>query len=453
MASTPPAQITSTPETPHTPLHGAVYDRVNNRSLRRTTRSSTKIASKETGSTPASQRRSSQLEFPVTTPRSSQPSTDAASGLYSPQSTPKNKSPCRVQVLSPSSPDLHTSKSKQHNLSSTTLHPAPSSSTTVPERMLPTPAKTPQKKMAPKVGGAARALFQDTTRQIADSASFEPSPRRSRRTKRYNGFSLESFCAEDDSSRAQIQIFTDSRDTVPQVDESTSNPFLAHNLNAETSSARKVAGTVKRRKVSGQKKIDPQVEEAISKDEGMVYVFRGKKVFRRFDDAGDEEEEIDPDELGLLSHTPARSTAKPMKTLTRRSIKPTCLFQTEEQRRARELEKEEEALTDIEGIEGSDGDIAGDSTHDNHSAQKTSRSLRSSSKKVGADALDGTHLREAVVRRTNKPKQASPFDSWPRVKHGLRTEAASLKSRKRPANGPVEDETDRGSTESKKMRT
>lgn len=138
--------------------------------------------------------------------------------------------------------------------------------------MLPTPVKTPQKKLAPKVTGAARALFQDNTQNVTTSADEEPSPRRSRRNKRYNGFSLESFTAEDDRSRAQIEIFTDSRDTVPQIDNSTANPFMANSAIAENSSVRKVAGTAKRRKISGRKKLDPQVEEAIRKDEGMVYV-------------------------------------------------------------------------------------------------------------------------------------------------------------------------------------
>lgn len=126
--------------------------------------------------------------------------------------------------------------------------------------------------MVSKVTGAARALFQDSTHAATDLAAIEPSPRRSRKKKRYNGFSLESFSAGDDSSRGQIQIFTDSRDRVPQVDKSKANPFTEDNMDNAASSVRKVTGTSKRRKVSGGKKPDPQVEEAIRKDEGMVYV-------------------------------------------------------------------------------------------------------------------------------------------------------------------------------------
>lgn len=111
---------------------------------------------------------------------------------------------------------------------------------------------------------AARALFQDS---LAPDELIS-SPRKNRKTKRFNGFSLESFRAED-SRNGQVQIFTDSRDQVPEVDASDDNPFL--NLDKHDHGISKVAGTSKRRKISGAKKLDPQVEEALEKDEGMVY--------------------------------------------------------------------------------------------------------------------------------------------------------------------------------------
>ena len=134
--------------------------------------------------------------------------------------------------------------------------------------MLPTPVKTPKKKVISTTNGAARALFQDNPGVV----EFELISKRNRKSKRYNGFSLESFSAEDDQSRRQIQIYTDSRDMVPQVDNRPSNPFVDHKMNDEASTSRKV-GASKRRKVSGErKKVDPQVEAAIEDDEGMVYV-------------------------------------------------------------------------------------------------------------------------------------------------------------------------------------
>jgi hypothetical protein len=135
--------------------------------------------------------------------------------------------------------------------------------------MLPTPIKTPKKNVAHKATKAARALFQDNL----DAAAIEPSPRRNRKAKRYNGFSLESFTAEEVEGGGQIQIYTDSRDRVPQVDNSQSNPFIDHDVKLEPAISRPVAGTSKRRKVSEEgKRIDPQVAAAIEEDEGMVYV-------------------------------------------------------------------------------------------------------------------------------------------------------------------------------------
>jgi len=170
--------------------------------------------------------------------------------------------------VSPSSPD--SGSSLRRNLPSNShLQPFLSSTTTMSEGMLPTPIKTPKKKQVPKAHSAARVLFQDST-----SAGDEigPSPKRARKHKRHNGFSLETVSTEADHSRGSIQIFTDSRDNVPQLDTSEANPFIDHGLNHDASSSRKLVGTSKRRKISGEKRMDPQVEEAIKKDDGMVYV-------------------------------------------------------------------------------------------------------------------------------------------------------------------------------------
>ena len=130
--------------------------------------------------------------------------------------------------------------------------------------MLPTPIKTPKKKTVPKIHGAARALFQDQP-LLGEEVT---APRRGRKQRRYNGFSLESFNADGANQRGRIQIFTDSRDQVPEPVTSEDNPFA----NGEGPSVKKVAGGAKRRKISGEKKNDTQVEDAINRDDGMVYV-------------------------------------------------------------------------------------------------------------------------------------------------------------------------------------
>jgi hypothetical protein len=138
--------------------------------------------------------------------------------------------------------------------------------------MLPTPIKTPKKKTVPKVNGAARALFQD---QPILGEEVAP-PRRARKQRRYNGFSLESFSVDDTTQRGRIQIFTDSRDQVPEPVAAEGNPFVEAQIDDEATSAKRVPGGSKRRKITGGKKKDPrkdsQVEGAINRDEGMVYV-------------------------------------------------------------------------------------------------------------------------------------------------------------------------------------
>lgn len=269
MAATPPAQIATTPETPLTPLHGAAYDRFG---PRRPTRSSARIASREQHSTPDALRKSPS-DASLTTPKRSKKFTVTSPGLHSPQSTPKTKSARRVQVMSPPSPTAHPSSSKLPQPSRSSLQALASSSTMISHGMLPTPVKTPKKKTVSKVNATARALFQDSTHAPGGVGDVEPSPRRNRKSKRYNGYSLESFSVEDEGSRGQIQIFTDSRDRVPQLDKSKSNPFVESAMDDETVSSRKITGTTKRRKVSAEaRKMDSQVEEALKKDEGMVYV-------------------------------------------------------------------------------------------------------------------------------------------------------------------------------------
>lgn len=106
----------------------------------------------------------------------------------------------------------------------------------------------------------------------AQVAPVQPSPRRSRKSQRFNGFSLESFSAQDDATHGQIQIYTDSRDRVPQLDNTNTNPFVERKRDRESLSPQKSVVTSKRRKISSETRVDPQVREAIDQDDGMVYV-------------------------------------------------------------------------------------------------------------------------------------------------------------------------------------
>lgn len=259
MASTPPLQITASPQTPATPLHGAAYDRNPVRqSSRIRQRTASHAASSAATNGAASTPRGKRSGITPESTDSALPPSHAA------HSTPRKAVQC-VQVVSPDSPNTEITPRKASKASTSHLQPFLSSTTTLSEGMLPTPVKTPKKKQVSNVKVASRALFQDPTAMDEMGVS---SPRKGRKSKRYNGFSLESFRAEEGGAEG-IQIFTDNRDKVPEADAGESNPFID---SPDGAHAKKLAGSSKRRKVSSEKPKDKQVQEAIDKDEGMVYV-------------------------------------------------------------------------------------------------------------------------------------------------------------------------------------
>lgn len=274
MTTTPPLRIISVQEPPPTPRHGPAHDDFEPRFP---TRSSQRIASREAKTTPEPQSGSRALRS-VTTPESrrstAQQSRYNLSPPISPQKSPKHISARRVQVLSPTSPSTrtrsHDTLSSNPSFTSTSSHQQSflSGSTVMSDSMLPTPVKTPRKKAASNVNLAARMLFQE---QPTAGDDVMPTPKRIRKSTRHNGLSLGSF-ATADGAGDHVQIFTDSRDNVPELDRSEDNPFVEHASEKAGPSAKRVSGTSKRRKLSIERKKDPQVEEAIKNDEGMVYV-------------------------------------------------------------------------------------------------------------------------------------------------------------------------------------
>lgn len=143
-----------------------------------------------------------------------------------------------------------------------------------------------------------------------------------------------------------------------------------------------------------------------------LYFSRGKKVYRAFNDEGDEAEEIAVEDYASLGDAPRGSTSpKPLKTLTRKGITPTLLFPSEEQRRAREAEKEEEADTDIEHpTELGDGSKIVLQGHKDKA--RSSRQRKSKRGHLTSDESSEDHQNEEAGRSKN----GSPFDTWPRVK-------------------------------------
>jgi hypothetical protein len=160
----------------------------------------------------------------------------------------------------------------------------------------------------------------------------------------------------------------------------------------------------------------------------------------------EEEEVIDTTDLGLLDRVPDGALRLPMKTLTRKSIKPKRLFQTEEQKRAREAEKEEEAATDVEDestqvdapavASGEDVEVI-----DLITPNEQGRTLRSPKKVAGS--------KPSVLEKVKEhhTKNGSPFAAWKRVKSSAESSApTSARGTKRPGS-----EIEEG-TSSKKAR-
>jgi hypothetical protein len=133
--------------------------------------------------------------------------------------------------------------------------------------MLPTPAKTPKKRpseAAPGIAAIARDLFPIRAETVEEVM---PSSKKKGR-KRYTGFTLDSFEAEDEDA-TPIQIYTDSHDRVPEVDPSADNPFYGKNSIAQPEPTKRSS---KRRKITVPGEGEQTLEETEQREDGLVYV-------------------------------------------------------------------------------------------------------------------------------------------------------------------------------------
>ncbi|POR34444.1 Uncharacterized protein TPAR_05370 [Tolypocladium paradoxum] len=263
--------------------------------------------------------------------------------------------------------------------------------------MLPTPSKTPQKppneKTAANIQTFARNLFVPEEEAM-------PSHRK-RRAKKYSGVTMESFTAEEQED--PIEIFTDSQDRVPKKDQSAENPFYGDRAVPEPS---KREG--KRRLVNIPGEGAQSIDDASRREDGMVYVFRGKKFFRKFseNDGVPEEQEACADVEPELT-----------RPLTRSSVKPRLLFPT---KKPGEADNEEEAVTDVEDMYMADEASSPQTPIKARSAPAktpeaprfapvsppdTKRTTRSTNRLANG----GTPIKSPSGRK-------SPFDAWPRTK-------------------------------------
>lgn len=128
--------------------------------------------------------------------------------------------------------------------------------------MLPTPVKTPRK--APTETQAAS--IQSVARNLFANDEANASPRKKRTPKKYTGLSMESFKAE--TVENPIEIYTDSQDRVPQVDRSADNPFYGSHTVVQPEPSKRRS----KRKVAVPGEGAQSVDDALQRDDGMVYV-------------------------------------------------------------------------------------------------------------------------------------------------------------------------------------
>ena len=294
--------------------------------------------------------------------------------------------------------------------------------------MLPTPAKTPRKRRIEDVSSAARVLFPSRPATIDEVV---PTPRKSRTTK--NLYTLESFAQHMDENAETIHVYTDSKERVPTPGAEGENPFIT----------KKGKGRAKVTPHKMSKAADAKTQkmnEAVNRDEGMIYLFRGRKLYRKFHDglpsnasAAEEEEVLSGDDMQVRRQIGYEAR----RPLTRSSIKPRVLFQAEIQQRNRENgieEDDEEATTDIE-------------------VPIATPSRRKGKSIVQAPMLEAT---PPPTEPKMKKRMFSPclvnsadtktfteisFDSWTRVKSAHNSSSSSRETKKR-GGSPLERETD-----------
>lgn len=147
----------------------------------------------------------------------------------------------------------------------------PNAATNAALGMLPTPIKTPHKRPTQATAAlksTARVLSFDRPESVESSM---PSPKK-KKSKKHIGFTLDSFSDGQEGMEDQkdIKIFTDSKERIPEVDESEDNPFY----DRPGRITRKITPPKpsKRSKIMNNPKEQERVEETIKSNEGVLYV-------------------------------------------------------------------------------------------------------------------------------------------------------------------------------------
>ncbi|KAI1801501.1 hypothetical protein F4811DRAFT_534146 [Daldinia bambusicola] len=307
-----------------------------------------------------------------------------------------------------------------------------SASTSRAAAMFPTPAKTPKKqpdeKSKANVRAIARSLFSET------DAIATP---KKRKAKKYTGLTLDSFTAENVDE--PIEIFTDTRDRIPEADDNAANPFYEKHpapATAEPPKSPKKRGQGKLISVPGEGK--QPLDEVLKREDGIIYVFRGKRMFRKFSATEDLDSDEDESESEQAELNGAESRER-LRPLTRSSIKPRLLFPTKGKNVAKPTTDDEEAATDIEDHVFKDVEEEEIEAPATPTAKVTKKPGTPVAPKFAPASPPSTvrtrrttfHAKADVSPLKVAKSRSSPFDGWRRSKsrstaHGQKREGDEL---------------------------
>ncbi|CAK3822744.1 Hypothetical predicted protein [Lecanosticta acicola] len=351
--STPPrsARRHDRPRTPPSPTHGPLHHDYEPYSPRRSTRTSNNPFSSSNITKPLSGNVPPLCGKKTTFSLGFEPSDLLSSPPTSPE-RPRQADDNQNSFLLTKTP-RRLGKQNAANLHDNT---DPSSSTH--KTFLPTPSKTPSK--TPTTTSARKhnrtASMQESARILhfqsenpADVMAGRRGTRKHVHTANAAGFSLDDtdFGRGKKRTNPSFEIYTESHARVPQMDVSDENPFVRPRAN--TVPQRRTSPR-QSRKSAEQIEEERLMDEAAERDEGIVYMFRGKKVFRKFASEVDASSDSDARDPSASHRQRAlRRSAGPTaeRTITRSSMRPRLLFPRHDQP-LQSSDVDEEAETDIE---------------------------------------------------------------------------------------------------------
>ncbi|KAG8626223.1 hypothetical protein KVT40_005168 [Elsinoe batatas] len=278
------------------------------------------------------------------------------------------------------------------------------------EGAFPTPRKTPRRR-----DGTSNSRVINI--KPHDSQHIFPTPKRRVR------YTLDS---PTHSPSAPTKVFIDSQDRQPEMEASKDNPFVGPRHKTKSS----------RRSHYRMNREERQMDELVKEGKGMVYTFRGKRIFRAYsEDHDNSEDDSEPSHIYSSQSARVAAAAGPSaeRPLTRSHLKPRLLFTSDDHAQSGSF-TDEEALTDIEEKDDAGGLSEPQGVDEPIDEIAQSHAVALPLVATSTIAQDTPSL--APPQNSFKGKKPSPFDSWPRQKAGS---AASMSSgTKRPAPSPEE---------------